>query len=439
MNHTTQNKLNNEKMIKVSTFQVDCTPPAGSMIGLVPGSKARAANDPLYMRAVVLDCDGEISILAALDYCALLNNSYDDFRYAIANAVNADAGRIIIHCVHQHDAPLVDFQATKYIGEENYYSRTWFNSVIKKCGEAARVSLRNAVKVKKIGYSETRLHGYASNRRIKLPDGSVQMRSSRCSDKSIKSMPTGIIDPMLRTIAFTGSEDRIIASMSFYATHPQTCNEGKNFSADAPGEALSLLKNDYPESMHIFCTGAAGNVGVGKYSSPNNLDGNKRHFGFLLANTIAHNLQSLRYRDANEATWSQISFPFPVKSLDRGKMVEEISSPETPLVRKISNIAILCCDDYHHKPDYIIRLFNISGVKLLFLAGEPFVEYQIYVQSLIPDEFIAVAANCCDNFLYLPTSDAISTGYESNFFCRTTSEFEHMFKSAAKKLLIETT
>lgn len=424
-------------MIRISTFQVDCTPPTGSMVGLNPDSKAGETGDPLYMRAIVLDCEGEISILAALDYCALLNTSYDDFRYAMANAVNADAGRIIIHCVHQHDAPLLDFQATNYIGKNNYYSHKWFNSVIKKCAEAARASLRKAIKVKKIGYSETRLHGYASNRRIKLPDGSVQMRSSRCSDKAIKNMPVGIIDPMLRTIAFTGSEDRIIASMSFYATHPQTCNDGKNFSADAPGEALSLLKNDFPDSLHLFCTGAAGNVGVGKYSSPNNLEGNRRHFGFLLANGIAHNLQSLRYNDANDAVWSQISFPFPVKTLNRGEMLEEISSQKTPQVRRISNIAILCCDDYHHNPDYIIRLFNLSGVKLLFLPGEPFVEYQLYAQSLIPDEFLAVAANCCDNFLYLPTAEAVDTGYEGNFFCRTTSDFEPMFKSAAKKLLLQ--
>lgn len=423
-------------MIRISTFQVDCTPPIGSMVGLTPGSSAERVNDPLYMRGIILDCDGELSVLASLDYCALLNTSYDDFRYAIANAINADAGKIIIHCVHQHDAPLIDFQIEKYIDPENYYDRKWFLRVIKKCAEAARKSLRKAVKVKKIGYSETRMHGYASNRRIKMPDGTIKMRPSRCKDKELKAMPAGIIDPMLRTVAFTGSEDRVIASMSFYATHPQTCNDGKNFSADAPGEALTLIKNDFPESLHLFCTGAAGNVGAGKYSSPVNIEGNRRHFGFLLANTIAHNLLSLRFKDADEATWSQASFPFPARPMDRQKMLEELSSQKTSLVQKISNIALLCCDDYQSNPNYVIRLFNISGIKILFLPGEPFVEYQLYAQSLIPDEFLAVAANCCDNFLYLPTAVAVEAGYEGNYFCRTTSGFEHMFKSAMQKLLL---
>ena len=44
------------------------------------------------------------------------------------------------------------------------------------------------------------------------------------------------------------------------------------------------------------------------------------------------------------------------------------------------------------------RLFAVVG------PGEPFVEYQLFLQSLIPDSFFAVAANCSDNFIYLPTA-----------------------------------
>ena len=423
-------------MIKISTFQVDCTPPDGVMIGLNIGSSASGARDPLYLRGVILDDHGEKSIIASLDYCALLNRSYDDFRFALANAVKADVEKTVIHCVHQHDAPLIDFQAVEYIGSGNYYPRDWFDSVLDKCAVAAVGAVDNMVKVGSVGFAETRLYGYASNRRITMPDGSVKMRFSRCSDKKLKEQPVGTIDPMLRTVAFIGTENNLLASMSFYATHPQTCNEGKEFSADAPGEAMHLLSNDFPDAMHAFCTGAGGNISAGKYSSTINLEGNLRRFGFLLAKGIARNLNSLIFTSVESVAWRQQSFSFPLKKLDRERMLAELQSPDTEPGVKVSNVALLCCQDYNAKPKYTMRLLELGDAKILFLPGEPFVEYQLYAQSLIADQFIATAANCSDDFLYLPTADAFGSGYESKSFCRTTEEFEIRCKMALEKLLL---
>jgi hypothetical protein len=426
-------------MLKVCTFQVDCTPPDGTMVGLDVGSSASGTRDPLYMRGVILEDNGARSIIAALDFCALLNGSYDEFRFALAGAVKADVNKTIIHCIHQHDAPLIDFQVSNYIEPENYYPRSWFDAIMEKCSQAAVQASKKMSAVAKIGFAETRLHGFASNRRVIMPDGSIRMRFSRCDDKKLKEQPVGIIDPLLRTVAFIGSAKKILASLSFYATHPQTCNNGKEFSADAPGEALRLLSNDFPDSMHSFFTGAAGNVGAGKYSSSNNLDGNRRHFGFLLAKGIAHNLKSMNYSPAENINWRQQSFSFPVRNINREKMLMELQSPDTEPGRKTSNLAEICCQDYDPKPKYVVRLLEIGNVKILFLPGEPFVEYQLFAQALIPDEFIATAANCNDNFLYLPTADAFGSGYETEYFCRTTEEFEIRFKLAVEKLLLKKT
>ena len=99
--------------------------------------------------------------------------------------------------------------------------------------------------------------------------------------------------------------------------------------------------------------------------------------------------------------------------------------------------ALLGADDFNPSPEYVINMLQSGSIRLVLLPGEPFVEYQLYIQSLIPDEFVAVAANCRDDFLYLPLANSFNEtgGYETEYFCRTTPEFEPRFKDAVSTLI----
>jgi hypothetical protein len=100
-------------------------------------------------------------------------------------------------------------------------------------------------------------------------------------------------------------------------------------------------------------------------------------------------------------------------------------------------MALLGTKDFDQNPQYVISKLQIGNAEIVFLPGEPFVEYQLFINSMRPESFIAVAANCRDDFFYLPLAESFSepNGYETNHFCRTNERFETEFKKAVKAFL----
>ena len=423
-------------MLKLGTFTVDCTPPIGCGVLFGIAGATTGVRDPLFLRGFVFDDEGCRYLVASMDFGGLMNSAYDDLARTLAKAVNTPEERVIIHCIHQHDAPLLDYEIEAYFNRETY-PRQWWTDVINKCAQAATECLNRMVAISSLGYNETRLHGYASNRRILGRDGKVAgMRFSKCADTDLKNEPVGVIDPMLRTVAFRDSSGKIAGSMSFYATHPQVSNGRFIYSADAPGEALNILKGCSGDGLHGFFTGTGGNVTAGKYSSATDLEGNLLRFGKILADGISLNLAAMKWEDAGKLCWNSAEFPFPAQQIDKDKLLGLINDENVNLTNRIQKAVLLTCLEYKKNSSYHFSMLRIGGARILFLPGELFVEYQLYAQSLIPDEFLAVAGNCSDNFLYLPLAKHFEEGgYEVGSFCWCTSDFERRFKKALSGLL----
>ena len=423
-------------MLRLATFQVDCTPPEGYPSGFGTSDEPTGFRDPLYLRGFILDHGGDRCVIASLDYCGLMNSAHDDLIRALATSVEILPDRSVVACVHQHDAPLLNFEIEAYLGRETY-PRSWWEEVVDRCAITAADALDRLAEVGSVGHAETRLLGYASNRRTLGPDGKVRgMRYSRCADEGLRSEPVGVIDPMLRTLAFREPSGELMATMSFYATHPQVANGRGMYSADAQGEAMRLLAGEQGGAQHAYFSGPFGNVTAGKYSSPTDLEGNLLGFGKLLADGIGQNMRGMGWHEPDGFEWKTASFTFPRDELGREAMEKALADSDVPEGQKVIHASILSSADNPANTDYPMRLLQIGPVRVLFLGGEPFVEYQLYVQSLIPDAFIAVAANCSGSFLYIPTADAFDQGgYEVESFRWCTRAFEGRFQRAVRDLV----
>ncbi|MBT3379170.1 MAG: hypothetical protein HN742_13475 [Lentisphaerae bacterium] len=422
-------------MLHLGTFCVDVTPPVGFPTGFGTGEPTEAIRDPLFLRGFIFD-DGECRCLvASLDYCGLMNSAYDELCAALAQAVETTPDHTSIHCIHQHDAPLLDFEIEAHLGCVTF-PRQWWLGVIDACAGSARTAAAKLEEVGELGWNEMRLHGYASNRRILGDDGKVAgMRFSRCGDSALRRAPVGVIDPMLRTLAFRGKYGGLLASMSFYATHPQVSNGRRMYSADAPGEAMRLVSEQH-DGLHAFFTGAGGNITAGKYTSTTDLEANLVEFGKRLADGISVNLQGMTLAEAPKLEWARGSFPFPRAAVDRAALSASADDSALPAHKRLLSAVLLSSLEYRANADYSFSLLRIGECRVLFLPGEPFVEYQLLAQSLIPDEFLAVAANCSDNFLYLPQPCHFAEGgYEPTSFCWCTEQFASRFKHAVTELL----
>lgn len=423
-------------MLRLGTFTVDCTPPVGWGVGFGITGTTTGVRDPLLLRGFVLDDKDQRCLIATMDFCGLMNSAYDDLVRVLAKAVHAPEERVIIHCIHQHDAPLLNYEVETYLNGETY-PRQWWTDGLEKWAQSAAECLDRMVEISSLGYNETRLHGYASNRRIPGSDGKiVGTRYSRCSDTSLRNKPVGIIDPMLRTVAFRNSSGEIAGSLSFYATHPQVSSGRNIYSADAPGEALNILEKRRGDGLHGFFTGAGGNVAAGKYSSATDLEGNLFKFGRILADGISINLSAMQWEDAGEWHWHSTEFPFPGQQMDKDKLLSQINDKSINHRERLRDAVLLTCLEYGKNLSYHLSLLKTGNIKMLFLPGEVFVEYQLYAQSLIPDEFLAVAGNCSDNFLYLPLAKHFEEGgYEVDLYCWCTMDFERRFKKALAGVL----
>ena len=98
-----------ESSVKVATFDLDVTPPTGSMMAYDPVRRQDELG--LRCRGLVIMGSGKPLVLCAVDWIGIANDSHDKFRQTIAAAAETSADRVAVHSLHQHDAPRSDFSA----------------------------------------------------------------------------------------------------------------------------------------------------------------------------------------------------------------------------------------------------------------------------------------------------------------------------------------
>ena len=248
--------------LRIATFSADVTPPLGAALcyGLVPVASSIA--DPLAARGVVLWPTGQLPIvLCAVDWLGIGNHSRDRWRAAIAKAAGTTPDRVALHAVHQHDAPGDDATAQALLtsgvalGPDAFALQT-----VAKVARAVR--LAQPVAVTAVTAGAVPVVDVASNRRILGGDGKVQFgRMTACRNSPQCQAPVGVIDPLLRSISFWAGPTRY-ATLSYYATHPMSYYGKGEISADFVGHA----RNRQTDTFQVHFTGAAGNIGAGKFN-----------------------------------------------------------------------------------------------------------------------------------------------------------------------------
>ena len=159
--------------LSIATFDVDATPPVGSYMAY--GHVINTWDMSLRARGIVLMGAGKPIVLCSVDWIGIANDSQDEFKKVMAEAAGTVPERVALHTVHQHDAPICDFGAEKYLKNAGLdplsYESTFTRSVMLRLGEAIHASLKNAQPFNQIGLGEAPVYMVASNRRILGPDG----------------------------------------------------------------------------------------------------------------------------------------------------------------------------------------------------------------------------------------------------------------------------
>jgi hypothetical protein len=423
-------------------FQADITPPIGAPLcdALVPPAKEIV--DPLLARGIVLSSSGPRFVMCALDWVGVGNSGYDEFRDALAKAAGTTRDHVAVHCLHQHDAPGCDFAADELLvpyGLGNkLFDVAFARTAIQRTADALRASLIESRPVTQIGYGKAKVEQVASNRRVLGPDGKVKyVRYSSTKDENIRAEPEGIIDPFVHLLSFW-NEDKPIATLTYYATHPQSYYGQGGVSCDFPGLARELRDKEQPDVFHVHFDGAGGNVTAGKYNdgAPENRP--------VLARRLADGMKA-----AFEATKTS-----PIKSTDLRWRVKPVSLP----VASHLDIAALRETIADEKADARARLraardlawaaralagskiditcLTLGPIAVLHMPGELFVEYQLAAQKMRPDSPVLMAAYGDYGPGYIGLAHSYSQGgYETGPVSRVAPEVEDVLVGAMKELL----
>jgi hypothetical protein len=426
--------------LRVATFDVDATPPVGSMMAYDPVTNHWELG--LRARGIVLLGAGEPIVLCAVDWIGIANEGHDEFCGALARAAATSPSRVAVHSLHQHDAPDCDFSAERILNEAGVASRQYEShfqrQVLADLERAVRESLPRAQPVTHLGLGQARVEQVASNRRILGPDGKVRAtRWTATTDPAVRAEPEGTIDPTVSLVSLWDGE-RPLAVLSYYATHPQSYYRTGLPNPDFPGVARFLRQMAVPGALHVHFNGAGGNVGAGKYNdgSPEN----RLTLAERLADGMRRAWQSTKREPitAAEVGWAvePVSLP-PAKHLSITNLESALRKAPEAFAASGGAAKLAWLRRCQAGRQLDVQCLRLGRSRILHLPGELFVEYQLAAKAMRSDLFVAMAAYGDYAPGYIGTEIAYSQGgYETSPDASNVApEVEGVLMKAIRKLL----
>ncbi|MGB0739456.1 MAG: hypothetical protein ACPGXX_05235 [Planctomycetaceae bacterium] len=435
--------LANDNQLRIATFKADATPPLGSPLCNGNVKPVMKIVTPLTARGIVLFGDEQPVAMVALDWVGIGNESFDQFRRTIADAIGTTAERVALHTLHQHDAPGSDFATERLLarhGLGGLYSNPEFDTqTMEAIAAAAKAAVIAPTLVTHMGVAAAKVDRVASNRRILGPNGkvSLQRQSSGGRNPAAAAAPEGVIDPLVRMMTLWSDETPLVA-ITWYATHPQSYYGQGSVNWDFVGMARELRQQALPDVPHIHFNGAGGNIAAGKYN-----DGSKENRPILASRLAEGMKQAWRSQvkspiSASDLAWRIVPVSLPVSSrLQQAELQAKIANetlPHRERLRAARDLTFVTRMNSGHQIP--LTCLSLGPADILHLPGELFVEYQLAAQQMQPDRFVTVAAYGDYGPGYIGTQIAYAQGgYETGIVSRVSPDVEVVLLQAVKQLL----
>jgi len=423
----------------VSTFHAYVTPPIGGP--LFNAVRARSIADPLEVHGLVLTGSGKPLVLAAVDWCEIRNDSYERWRRVLAEAAGTEKGRVLVSCVHQHDAPYVDAEAQRLLKAndvaEDLCDPDFAERALQRVASALRESLRTLRAITHVGAGRGKVEQVASSRRYVTDSGKVSFgRTSATRDAGVRAKPVGTIDPWLKTISFRDGE-QAVAAISSYSTHPMTFYGQGDVSCDFPGIARRERQKEMRGVAQIYFSGCAGDTVAGKFN-----DGDPRNRA-ILAGRI-HDGMRAAWKDTKRRPIPEIGFrSAPLRLEPRhgpGFELEDYrrtlaDRTATRLARFEAALGLSWRQRYDAGFAIDVPAVDFGIARMVLLPAESFVQYQLWAQEVRTGVLVMAAGfgECAPG--YIPTARDAAEGYNDHYSWIAFPECEPSIRDALRAAL----
>jgi len=389
---------------------------------------------PLYVRALVLEGDGERACLIAADVTLVMRKEADELRGRIGEAIGCSPDAVIVHAGQSHSAPsagnhmmtddfdLVPEELPWLRGGDARYTPQFLEGAM-GAAEQAKAVLR-PVTVKAVRGMDGRV---SFNRRFILRDGTVKTHPGLCQADILCC--EGPVDPEVSVVVFEDGSGKPVAALLHHTCHPVHGYPFRYVCPDWPGlwaeEVRKLLGAD---CVAMTVNGACGNIHHTNHLDPRYKRDVNRHVA-CLTETVQRILPDLHPIRALPLQWARRVLPLQMRNLP----TEDVAAarnlldehPEPMWNEAKDNIhwdwvyALATLDLAERQQrqttyDYEIQAFRLGDLALVAWPGEPFVEAQLELKKNSPAAHTFVAHMSSDCAGYLPTREAFAHGgYET--------------------------
>ena len=421
---------------RLATFQAAITPAPGAPIYT---GTARSIVDPLEARGIVLRGAGKPLVIVSLDWCEVRNRSYDLWREQLAAAAGTTRERVLVSCVHPHDAPYTDLDAQQLLDAAHSPHRLCDPAFERECAARTAEAIRRASSqpVTHIGTGEVQVREVASNRRYVLPGGKVSFgRTSATRDPRIRAMPEGLIDPALTAISFW-NESRPVAALYSYSTHPMSYYGQGDVSADFPGIARRRMQAETPEVFTIYFSGASGDTMAGRYNDGS--PGNRATLAGRLHEAMSSAWKRTQRTPLRDVSFHNAPLTFqprkdPNYSLEAMRRL--LDSPSTPRRERLdAALGISWLQRLQRRQPIDVPAIHLGPAAIVLVPAEAFVQYQLWArQAGSPRTVMTLGYGECAPG-YIPTSAAVAEGYDDHYSWVDFDSCEVALRQAIKQAL----
>ena len=138
---------------RLATFSADVTPPLGHALmggGIAPAARV---DDPLFARGVVLLGADKPLVLLSMDWCEIRNDAYERWRSVLGEAAGTEPRRVLLTCVHVHDAPIADLEAQRLLEKRqaagSICDLDFHERAVQRVAQALRASLSSSLMLRR--------------------------------------------------------------------------------------------------------------------------------------------------------------------------------------------------------------------------------------------------------------------------------------------------
>ncbi len=285
----------------------------------ITNRKIIPANDPLYVKALVLQNGPTTAVIVTVDAVAIgeigtIGNDYlGKVRARLEKELKIAPAHVIVNASHCHGNVCAD--------------------VDDKTVEAVKLAVRNMVPVT-VGVGVGQENRIMENRRLKLKNGKeVDVRHAYSLPPDEQVAEVGPIDPQIGILRLDRKDGRTLAVVYNFACHPIMGVPNEGNTADIVGFASKVIENNLSEgTVALFLQGCGGDINPILYKEVN-LPRNAEPLGNLLGLSVLRAVRKITTGNAVNLTVLNNKLGLP--RADRTKQIDAMVLEQARLVKSL--------------------------------------------------------------------------------------------------------